>query len=88
MRAPALAAKLRSLGVPSVATALLDLAAAGQERPSIFPSLVHVFVSKALGHDPADADVFYESPIPPQRIESIVSPGDVAYDQFPDLPRS
>ncbi|MEU6935635.1 hypothetical protein ABZ943_02790 [Streptomyces rubiginosohelvolus] len=84
---PALAAKLRSLGVPSVVTALLDLAAPGQEWPSIFPSLVHVFVGKALGHDPADADVFYKSPIPPQRIESIVSPGDVAYDRFPGLPR-
>ncbi|MEV6857449.1 hypothetical protein AB0M89_27025 [Streptomyces microflavus] len=77
---PALATKLRSLGVPSVVTALLDLAAAGQQRPSIFPSLVHVFVGKALGHDPANADVFYESPIPLQRIESIVSPGDLAYD--------
>ncbi|NGO87937.1 hypothetical protein GPA20_31135 [Streptomyces sp. 196(2019)] len=85
---PALAAKLRSLGVPSVVTALLDLAAPGQERPSIFPSLVHVFAGKALGHEPADADVHYTSPIPPQRIESIVSPGDVAYDQFPGLPRS
>ncbi|MFE5577861.1 hypothetical protein [Streptomyces anulatus] len=30
---------------------------------------------------------FYTSPIPHQRIESIVSPGDVAYDRFPDLPR-
>ncbi|WP_405417529.1 hypothetical protein [Streptomyces microflavus] len=85
---PGLADKLRSLGVPSVVTVLLDLAAPGQQRPSIFPSLVHVFVGKALGHDPADADVFYKSPIPPQRIESIVSPGDAAYDRFPDLPRS
>ncbi|MFD7859044.1 hypothetical protein ACFV6B_32885 [Streptomyces microflavus] len=85
---PALAAKLRNLGVPSVVTALLDLAAPGQERPSVFLSVVHVFVGKALGHDPADADVYYKSPIPPQRIESIVSPGDVAYDRFPDLPRS
>ncbi|MEU5288512.1 hypothetical protein AB0G97_31545 [Streptomyces sp. NPDC020755] len=85
---PALATKLRNLGASSVVTALLDLAAPGQERSSIFPSLVHVFVGKALGHEPADADVFYKSPIPPQRIESILSPGDVAYDRFPDLPRS
>ncbi|MFZ4283051.1 hypothetical protein [Streptomyces rhizosphaericola] len=84
---PALATKLRSLGVPSVVSALLDLATPGRQRPSIFPSLVHVFVGKALGHDPADADVFYKSSIPPQRIESIVSPGDVAYDRFPGLPR-
>ncbi|MFJ2572285.1 hypothetical protein ACIOYT_18005 [Streptomyces halstedii] len=84
---PALATKLRSLGVPSVVTALLDLATPDQERPSIFPSLIHVFVGTALGHDPADADVHYTSPIPPQRIESIVSPGDVSYDQFPGLPR-
>lgn len=85
---PALATKLRSLGVPSVVTALLNLAAPGQQRPSVFPSVVHVFVGKALGYEPADADVFYRSPIPAQRIESIVSPGDVAYDRFPDLPRS
>lgn len=84
---PDLATKLRSLGVPSVVTALLELAAPGQERHSVSPSLVHVFVGKALGHEPADADVFYRSPVPPQRIESIVSPGDLAYDRFPDLPR-
>lgn len=84
---PALAGKLRSLGVPSVVTALLDLAAPAQERHSVFPSVVHVFVGKALGHEPADADVFYRSPIPPQRIESIVSPGGLAYDRFPELPR-
>ncbi|MFB7345540.1 hypothetical protein ACFCZ6_36430 [Streptomyces hydrogenans] len=85
---PALAAKLRSLGTPSVVTALLDLATPAQEGHSVFPSVVHVFVGKALGHAPADADVFYTSPIPPQRIESIVSPGDPAYDRYPGLPRS
>lgn len=46
---PDLATKLRSLGVPSVVTALLELAAPGQERHSVFPSVVHVFVGKALG---------------------------------------
>ncbi|MGW3387355.1 hypothetical protein [Streptomyces cinereoruber] len=84
---PALAAKLRSLGVPSVVTALLDLATPVPEGHNVFPSVVHVFVGKALGHEPADADVLYRSPIPPQRIESIVSPGDQAYDRFPHLPR-
>ncbi|MEU7028851.1 hypothetical protein AB0A60_19445 [Streptomyces sp. NPDC046275] len=84
---PALAAKLHILGAPSVVTALLDLTTPAQEGHSIFPSVVHVFVGKALGHEPADADVFYRAPIPPERIESIVSPGDLAYDRFPDLPR-
>uniref|UniRef100_UPI002F918A1B hypothetical protein n=1 Tax=Streptomyces virginiae TaxID=1961 RepID=UPI002F918A1B len=84
---PALADKLRSLGTPSVVTALLDLTTPVQEKHSVFKSIVHAFAGKALGHEPADADVFYRSPIPPQRIESIVSPGDPAYDQFPDLPR-
>ncbi|MFD8666568.1 hypothetical protein ACFV1U_14345 [Streptomyces microflavus] len=46
-----------------------------------------MFVGKTLDHEPAGADVFYRSPIPPQRIESIVSPGDVAYDRFTGLPR-
>ncbi|MFE2561603.1 hypothetical protein ACFXGT_37465 [Streptomyces sp. NPDC059352] len=76
---PALAAKLRSLGTPSVVTALLDLTTHGQEAHSIF-------AGKALEQEPADADVFYRSPIPPQRIESIVSPGDPGYDRFPGLP--
>ncbi|MFD5110063.1 hypothetical protein [Streptomyces cinereoruber] len=84
---PALADKLRSLGAPSVVTALLDLTVPVRERHSVFPSVVHVFVSKALGHEPTDADILYRSPIPPQRIESIVSPGDLAYDRFPNLPR-
>jgi hypothetical protein len=84
---PALAAKLRSLGAPSVVTALLDLAVPVQEGHSVFPSVVHVFVGKALGYEPADADVLYRAPIPPERIESIVSPGDPAYDRFPALPR-
>lgn len=85
---PDLAAKLRGLGTPSVVTALLDLTPPGQKRHSIFPSVIHVLTGKALGHEPADADVFYRSPIPPQWIESIVSPGDAAYDRFPELPRS
>lgn len=71
---PALAVKLRSLGTPSVVTALLDLTTSIQEEHSVFKSVVHVFVGKALGHEPADADVLYRSPIPPQRIESIVTP--------------
>ncbi|MFD3997168.1 hypothetical protein [Streptomyces sp. NPDC058583] len=68
---PALAAKLRSLGTPSVVTALLAFLAPGRESHSVFPSVIHVFTGKALAHQPADADVFYRSPIPPQRIESI-----------------
>lgn len=84
---PVLAAKLRSLGTPSVVTALLDLTTRGQEGHSVFPSVIHVLAGKALGHESADADVFYRSPIPPERIESIVSPGDAAYDRFPGLPR-
>jgi hypothetical protein len=85
---PALAAKLRSLGAPSVVTALLDLATPVLEGHRVFPSVAHVFVGKALGHEPADADVLYRAPVPPERIESIVSPGDLAYDQFPGLPRA
>ncbi|WP_406340590.1 hypothetical protein [Streptomyces sp. NBC_01578] len=76
--APEVAAKLRSLGTPAIVTALLDFTAPGVGTRQVFPSLIHVFVGKALGHEPADADVLYRAPIPSQRIESIVSPGDLA----------
>ncbi|MFD4862475.1 hypothetical protein [Streptomyces atratus] len=52
----------------------------------VFPSVVRAFAGKALGHEPADADGFSKSPIPTQRIESIVSPGDAGYGRFPELP--
>ncbi|MFE3905917.1 hypothetical protein ACFXPY_38065 [Streptomyces sp. NPDC059153] len=83
---PALAAKLGSLGTPAIVTALLDFTALGVGAHRVFPSLVHVLVGKALSYEAADADVLYRAPIPPQRIESIVSPGHPAYDQFPELP--
>ncbi|MET7636783.1 hypothetical protein ACWCW2_41545 [Streptomyces sp. NPDC001773] len=86
--APEVAAKLRSLGTPAIVTALLDFTAPGVGTHQVFPSLIHVLVGKALGHEPADADVLYRAPIPSQRIESIVSPGDSAYDRFPGLPGS
>jgi hypothetical protein len=86
--APEVAALLRSLGAPAIVTALLDFADPGVGTHQVFPSVIHVLVGKALGHEQADADVLYRAAIPPQRIESIVSPGDPAYDRFPGLPRS
>ncbi|MGW4699703.1 hypothetical protein [Streptomyces sp. NPDC004285] len=83
---PDLAEKLRSLGAPAIVTALLDFTAPGAGAHRIFPSMVHVLVGKALGHEPADADVLYRASIPPQRIESIVSPGHPEYDRFAGLP--
>ncbi len=83
-----LAPELRSLGAPAVVTALLDFTVPGEGLHRVFPSVLHVLVGKALGWEPADADVFYRAPIPPHRIESIVSPGDPDYDRFSNLPRA
>ncbi|AEN07976.1 hypothetical protein GA0115235_100939 [Streptomyces sp. DpondAA-F4a] len=78
------AQRLRSLGRPALVTAYVDLASPG--RHLVFKSVVHTFVGKAIGHTPANADVLYRNAIPPQHIESIAFPGDVAYDRLPGLP--
>ncbi|GAA4980385.1 hypothetical protein [Kitasatospora paranensis] len=83
---PGLAAKLRSLGRPALVTAHLDLAYPGDHKVS--KSLVHTFVGKAIGHTPANADVFYRAPVPASHIASIVFPGDLGYDRIPGLPRN
>ncbi|MFD9123564.1 hypothetical protein [Kitasatospora sp. NPDC059571] len=62
----------------------LDLTLPGDHK--VYRSLVHTFVGKAIGHVPANADVFYRAAIPAQRIESIAFPGDPSYDRIPGLP--
>ncbi|MET9694147.1 hypothetical protein ABZY81_37930 [Streptomyces sp. NPDC006514] len=44
-----LAAKLRSLGSPSIVTALLDLTAPSAGPHFVYPAMVHLLVGKALG---------------------------------------
>ncbi|MGW3312086.1 hypothetical protein ACWDG9_36510 [Streptomyces sp. NPDC001073] len=80
-----IAPRLRALGRPALVTAYVDLASPGTH--SVFKSVIHTFVGKALGYAPANADVFYRNPIPPHHVESIAFPGDHAYDRFPELPR-
>ncbi|MCX5414233.1 hypothetical protein [Streptomyces sp. NBC_00059] len=70
---PYLAARPRSPGTPSVVTALLDLTPPDQKAHSIFPSIIHVLTGRALGHEPADADLSHRSPVPSERTESIVA---------------
>ncbi|WP_314223571.1 hypothetical protein [Streptomyces zaehneri] len=77
------AQKLSALGRPALVTAHLDLSS---PRHSVFKSVVHTFVGKAIGYAPANADVLYRNVIPPQHIESIAFPGDPAYDRLPGLP--
>ncbi|MEU1227992.1 hypothetical protein [Streptomyces sp. NPDC005828] len=82
-----LATKLRSLGTATIVTALLDFTTPGAGPHHVSRSIVHVLVGKALGYGPADAGIVYRAPVPPHRIESIVTPGDAGYDRFPGLPR-
>jgi hypothetical protein len=79
-----LAQRLRCLGRPTLVTAYVDLA--NPDRHLVFKSVVHTFVGKAIGYTPANADVLYRNAIPPQHIESVVFPGDPAYDRLPGLP--
>ncbi|MEU9255472.1 hypothetical protein AB0D66_26955 [Streptomyces sp. NPDC048270] len=81
---PSLVQKLRSLGRPALVTAALDFSTPDQHR--VHRSLVHAFVGKALGHAPANADIFYQRPVPAEHIESVVFPGNQAYDRLPGLP--
>ncbi|MFE5098081.1 hypothetical protein ACFRCI_49700 [Streptomyces sp. NPDC056638] len=62
-------------GTSAIVTTLLDLSASGSMTHGVVPSVVRAFAGKALGHEPADADGFSKSPIPTQRIESVVSVG-------------
>ncbi len=73
---------LKEIGVPTVVVSLLDI-----DGPhSFYSSLPKVFVGAALGLDDAYADVFYRSPIPPSRIEDILQPGNLEYDQLGSMP--
>ncbi|MET8413046.1 hypothetical protein ABZV34_34150 [Streptomyces sp. NPDC005195] len=76
--------RLRSLGRPALVTAYVDLASPGKHL--VFRSVIHTFVGKAIGYEPANADVLYRNAIPSQHIESIAFPGDPLYDRFPGLP--
>ncbi|MFJ4410922.1 hypothetical protein [Streptomyces sp. NPDC088910] len=83
---PEIGRKLRTMGRPTIVTALLDLSDPGKHR--IYKSLINTFVGKALGNEEVDADVLYFEPVPPERIESVVHPGDPKYDRFPALRRT
>ncbi|WP_150133724.1 hypothetical protein [Streptomyces hyaluromycini] len=78
---PDLAGVLRNLGKPAVVTALIDLS--DPRAHSVYTALPNLFVGKALGTQPAHAEVFYRFAIPAEHIESIAHPGDDDYDRFP-----
>ena len=78
--------RLQGLGKPTIVIAHLDLAC-GQPRHMVFPALHKLFVGAALGLADVVADVVYLSPVPPDKIESVLQPGDPDYDALGDLPR-
>ncbi|MFM9633213.1 MULTISPECIES: hypothetical protein [Streptomyces] len=58
------------MGKPAVITALVDLS--DPRAHSVFTALPNLFVGKALGIQPAHAEVFYRFAVPAEHIESIV----------------
>ncbi len=85
---PSLERRLKTLGKPSIVSALLGFGGADDARHRVFPALHKVFVGARLGLEDVGADVFYRAPVAPERIEAIWQPGSRHYDQFSDLPRS
>lgn len=82
---PDLAPTLRSLGRPTLITALIDLSDPDQHLT--YGPLTRLLAAKALGDEEEFSDVFHRAPVPPEQIESLAHPGDPAYDRFPDLVR-
>jgi hypothetical protein len=78
-------AKLRSIGIPSIVVALLDLSTS--PTTTAFPGIANAFVGASLGLSRLAVDVFYRAPIPLAHIERIIHPGDVDYPQHQDLPQ-
>lgn len=78
--------RLRQIGKPAIVCAFIDLASSpGRFRTA--PLIHKVFVGALLGLEDVGADVFYKSPVPPENIEAIWTPGDPDYDSFEGLPR-
>ncbi|WP_037305761.1 hypothetical protein [Amycolatopsis orientalis] len=78
--------KLRSIGIPSIVVALLDLRAS--PTTTAFPGVANVFIGASLGLSSLTVDVFYRAPIAPAHIERIIHPGDVEYPQHQGLPQA
>lgn len=78
--------KLRSLGLPTIIVAQLDLTVPA--KLLVFPGIANAFVGAALGLTDVGGDIFYFAPVPPTGIERLVQPGDPGFPQHPDLPQN
>ena len=78
-RAVSLQDRLKSLGLPSIVTALIDVGGKGSKH-RFYPSLHKAFIGAALGLSDFSADVFYFDRIGPSQIENVLRPGDREYD--------
>jgi hypothetical protein len=79
-----LSERVNQLGNPAIVVADLDLN--DGEKHALFPGLHKAFVGRMIGLEGIDADIFYRSPIPPDRIAAIWQPGDPEYDRYAGLP--
>ncbi|OXM59300.1 hypothetical protein [Amycolatopsis vastitatis] len=77
--------KLRSMGIPSIVVAQLDLRSSPTTK--VFPGLANAFVAAALGLTSLTVDVIHRAPVPPSHIERIFHPGDTDYPPHQDLPQ-
>jgi len=80
--------RLKTLGVPSLVVAQLDIAAqpCAPLRHRFTPPLSRAFVGALLSLQ-GGADVFYRALVPPQDILAILQPGDAEYDRHRCLPQ-
>jgi len=80
--------RLKTLGVPSLVVAQLDIAAPPRAplHHHFTPPLGRAFVGARLSLQ-CGADVFYRAPVPQQNILAILQPGDAEYDRHRYLPQ-
>ena len=86
-RGVAFSPRLRELGLPAIVVATLDLDQ-GWRVHSVWPGMQEVFVSRWVGLDDIDADVYYRGDVPGEYIEAVWCPGEPAYERFLDLPQN
>jgi hypothetical protein len=77
--------RLRSLGLPTIVVAQLDLTV--PTKPLVFPGIANAFVGTALRLTDIGSDIFYFAPVSPAGIERLIQPGDRDYPQHSDIPQ-
>lgn len=73
--------RLRTLGVPTIVVAAVDLSP-GWQTHQVWPGLAVAFIGRFLELDAGGASIHYNAPIPPEHVLSIWQPGDSDYERY------